>query len=206
MHGRSIKRLLLALGLTVMAAPGHAQESGDRVATRRHHSAHPSSASPAENALHWFANHAATPAGASAATPEHPRSHASEAEAAAATSEPSPVTVAIHAIVPTPVEEPRHTSGYHSCDSGERIISAFYWEGSHTASGEHFNPDGMTAAHRTFPFGTQLTVTNPRTGRSVVVRINDRGPFVKGVSLDLSRGAARAIGLQGTGAVCMARM
>ena len=75
-----------------------------------------------------------------------------------------------------------------TCDSGERIITAFYWESRHTASGEPFNPRGMTAAHRTLPFGTQLTVTNPRNGQSVVVTVNDRGPFVSGVNLDLSLG------------------
>ena len=64
----------------------------------------------------------------------------------------------------------------------------------------------MTAAHRTLPFGTRLMVLNPRNGKFVTVTINDRGPFTKGVSLDLSRGAARAIGLQGTGAVCMAKL
>jgi rare lipoprotein A len=56
------------------------------------------------------------------------------------------------------------------------------------------------------PFGTHLKVINPRNGKVVTVRINDRGPFVKGVTLDLSRGAAQAIGLSGTGAVCMAQM
>jgi rare lipoprotein A len=61
----------------------------------------------------------------------------------------------------------------------------------------------MTAAHRTLPFGTSLTVTNPRTGKSVTVVVNDRGPFISGVSLDLSLGAAQAIGMHGTGAVCI---
>ena len=82
-------------------------------------------------------------------------------------------------------------------------MSAYYWEGRHTASGQPFNPHGMTAAHRTLPFGTHLTVTNPRNGQSVTVVINDRGPFVSGVSLDLSLGAAQAIGLHGTGSVCI---
>jgi rare lipoprotein A len=90
-----------------------------------------------------------------------------------------------------------------SCNGGRRIISAFYWEGTQTASGQRFDPNGMTAAHRTLPFGTQLTVGNPRNGKTVVVTINDRGPYTSGVSLDLSRGAAKAIGLQGTGAVCI---
>jgi rare lipoprotein A len=94
----------------------------------------------------------------------------------------------------------------HGCVSGNRIITAYYWEGRHTASGARFNPDGLTAAHRTYPFGTRLVVTNPRNGKSVTVTVNDRGPFVRGVSLDLARGAAKAIGMLSTGAVCMARL
>ncbi len=70
--------------------------------------------------------------------------------------------------------------------------------GNRTASGEIFDPDGFTAAHRTLPFGTCLRVSNPKTGRSVDVRINDRGPFTKGLALDLSYGAARAIGMRST--------
>jgi rare lipoprotein A len=70
--------------------------------------------------------------------------------------------------------------------------------GRRTASGERFNPNALTAAHRTLPFGTRVRVTNSRNGRSVVVRINDRGPFTKGVHIDLSRGAARAIGMSST--------
>lgn len=87
--------------------------------------------------------------------------------------------------------------------SGRRIISAYYWQGQWTASGERFDPQGMTAAHRTLPFGTRLTVSSPRTGKSVTVIVNDRGPFVSGVGLDLSLGAAQAIGMRGTEAVCM---
>jgi peptidoglycan lytic transglycosylase len=93
-----------------------------------------------------------------------------------------------------------------SCSQGVRIISAFYAEGSHTASGQRFNPHGLTAAHRTFPFGTRLLVVNPHNGKSVTVTINDRGPFVRGVSLDLSLGAAKVIGMTGVGAVCMAKV
>ena len=68
-----------------------------------------------------------------------------------------------------------------------------------TANGERYNPGGYTAAHRTLPFGTRVRVTSPNTGRSVVVRINDRGPFVGGRVIDLSVGAARAIGLTSSG-------
>ena len=63
--------------------------------------------------------------------------------------------------------------------------------GRRTASGEIFNPNALTAAHRTLPFGTRVRVTNSRNGRSAVVRINDRGPFTKGVHIDLSKGDVR---------------
>jgi rare lipoprotein A len=69
--------------------------------------------------------------------------------------------------------------------------------GSHTASGEHFNPAALTAAHRSLPFGTMVRVTNRNGGRSVVVRINDRGPFVRGRIIDLTPAAARALGFSG---------
>ncbi|QAY95143.1 hypothetical protein CWB41_04860 [Methylovirgula ligni] len=87
---------------------------------------------------------------------------------------------------------------------GSMIYASYYSSGYRTASGERFNPNGLTAAHRTLPFGTRVAVTNPRNGRSVVVRINDRGPFVRGRSLDLARGAAFAIGMRGTGPVRIA--
>lgn len=74
--------------------------------------------------------------------------------------------------------------------------ASWYGPGFHgrlTANGERFNQDGLTAAHKSLPFGTRVRVTNLANGRSVVVRINDRGPYVAGRSLDLARGAARAI-------------
>ena len=77
--------------------------------------------------------------------------------------------------------------------------------GHRTASGERFNPNGTTAAHRSLPFGTCLVVGNPSTRRTVVVRVNDRGPFTKGLTLDLSLGAARAIGMRSTQHVTMRR-
>lgn len=71
--------------------------------------------------------------------------------------------------------------------------------GRKTASGERFNPGGLTAAHRSLPFGTQLKLTNKQNGRSVVVRVNDRGPFVRGRVIDVSFGAAQALGFAGRG-------
>ena len=81
--------------------------------------------------------------------------------------------------------------------------ASWYGSGHRTASGEHFNPNGMTAAHRSLPFGTRVRVENRRTGRSVIVRINDRGPFVRGRIIDLSRGSARALGMGGTSYVSL---
>ena len=69
--------------------------------------------------------------------------------------------------------------------------------GRKTANGERMNPNAMTAAHKTLPFGTRVTVVNQRNGRQVVVRINDRGPFVKGRVIDLSPAAASALGFTG---------
>jgi rare lipoprotein A len=77
--------------------------------------------------------------------------------------------------------------------------ASFYKSGKRTASGEHFNPNGLTAAHRSLPFGTKVLVTNLKNGKSVIVRINDRGPFIKGRVMDLSLGAARVVGLNLSG-------
>ncbi len=73
------------------------------------------------------------------------------------------------------------------------------FHGRRTASGDRFDQYGLSAAHRTLPFGTRLTVTNLANGSSVVVKVNDRGPFAKDRILDLSYGAAKAIGLVGPG-------
>jgi rare lipoprotein A len=78
-------------------------------------------------------------------------------------------------------------------------IASWYKMGKVTANGERFNPNGLTAAHRYLPFGTRVRVTNLRNGRKVVVRINDRGPFIKGRIIDLAYGAARKIGLHRSG-------
>ena len=77
------------------------------------------------------------------------------------------------------------------------VASHYGYGGSKTASGERMNPSAMTAAHRSKPFGSRVTVTSEKSGRSVTVRINDRGPFVKGRCIDLSTGAAAALGMGG---------
>jgi rare lipoprotein A len=82
--------------------------------------------------------------------------------------------------------------------AGARPLAAICTQsGGRTASGEAFSPGKLTAAHRTFPFGTMVRVTNLRNGRTVVVRINDRGPFNKGRVIDLSPAAARELHFSG---------
>jgi rare lipoprotein A len=86
--------------------------------------------------------------------------------------------------------------------AGAKGMASYYGydgSGNRTATGERFNPEGLTAAHRHLPFGTRVRVTNTRNGRSVVVRINDRGPFIRGRIIDLSVAAARILGMMGSG-------
>jgi rare lipoprotein A len=86
--------------------------------------------------------------------------------------------------------------------------ASWYALRSMTANGEMMNPSAMTAAHKKLPFGTKIRVVNKANGKSVVVRINDRGPFIRGRIVDLSKGAARSIGMIKTGHanVCYTRV
>ena len=85
--------------------------------------------------------------------------------------------------------------------TGNTCGVSWYGTGSRTANGEAFNPDGLTAASKTLPFNTMVKVTNTANGKSVTVRINDRGPYVTGRCLDLARGAFSQIASLGTGAI-----
>lgn len=97
------------------------------------------------------------------------------------------------------------TPGFAASQCGR---ASWYALTSRTASGERMNPSAMTAAHRSLPFGTRVRVTNSNNGKSVVVRINDRGPFVKGRVIDLSKAAARELGFINSGhtAICLAKV
>jgi rare lipoprotein A len=90
----------------------------------------------------------------------------------------------------------RNAGGIKTASHG---VASFYTEGTKTASGEKFNTMEMTAAHPTLPFGTKLRVTNVASGRSVTVRVNDRGPYVQGRVVDVSYSAADALGMVGKG-------
>jgi rare lipoprotein A len=87
-------------------------------------------------------------------------------------------------------------------ESGMSGIASVYHDPI-TANGEHMNPNAMTAAHKTLPFGSRVTVFNRRNGRSATVRINDRGPYVSGRVIDLSPGAARVLGVDGLAPVSL---
>jgi rare lipoprotein A len=92
--------------------------------------------------------------------------------------------------------------------AGQEVLASSYSSGTRTANGERFDANGNTAAARTWPIGTTLTVTNPQNGRSVTVRINDTGPwgiaFRMGARLDLARGAAQRLGMRASQYVCVA--
>jgi rare lipoprotein A len=106
------------------------------------------------------------------------------------------------AVAPT-VPPPSLPTVPHTKAKASRDVRASYQgsaqAGQLTASGEPYDPDDLTAASRTLPFGSTVVVTNPMTGRSAKVRINDRGPYIRGRSLDLSKRAAEKIGMTETG-------
>ncbi len=111
-----------------------------------------------------------------------------------------------HAAEPQPA--PPVIAAPKSKKAGHKLsgLASFYrLAGYKTANGETFDPNLLTAAHRTLPFGTKLRVTNEKTGKSVVVRVNDRGPFIPGREIDLSYSAAETLGMveQGVGKVQM---
>ena len=130
---------------------------------------------------------------ASAATPvDHTVADLAEAPAAPIRFEAGPV---VQEVPPAPAPAPVLEDDAQSLGSG---VASFYgakFHGRRTASGERFDMHALTAAHRSLPFGSEVRVTDPRSGRSVTVRINDRGPFSRHRTIDLSRAAAQEIGL-----------
>jgi rare lipoprotein A len=96
----------------------------------------------------------------------------------------------------TPFAPPKNAGETQIASQG---VASFYSEGTRTASGEKFDANELTAAHPTLPFGTKLRVTDVATGRSVTVRVNDRGPYVPGRIVDVSSSAANALGMVGKG-------
>lgn len=114
---------------------------------------------------------------------------------------PAPAPATAGTVDLATIEHSHAAASPQDAGAGEAIAggSASYYaarfHGRRTASGEAFDNAALTAAHRTLPFGSKVRVTNPANGRSVVVRINDRGPFTRGRAIDVSRAAAERLGL-----------
>lgn len=104
-----------------------------------------------------------------------------------------------------PKPSPTQPSGGGTVSSSGTCGVSYYSDGTHTANGENFDPNAFTAASKTLPFNTRVRVTNPANGKSVVVRINDRGPYVSGRCLDLTRAAFAAIASLGSGVLPAAK-
>ncbi len=115
----------------------------------------------------------------------------------------TPRTRARRSIARTKQRRHRRSGSRRSSYRGRTLhgLASYYWQPQRVASGGWFNPNALTAAHKSLPFGTRVRVTNMRNGRSVVVRINDRGPYIRGRIIDLSRRAATIVGMRGAGVV-----
>ncbi|WP_203916946.1 septal ring lytic transglycosylase RlpA family protein [Rugosimonospora africana] len=124
----------------------------------------------------------------------------------------APATSASPSHSPSPSPSPKKPKPSPTQPSGDGTVSSsgtcgvsYYSDGTHTANGENFDPNAFTAASKTLPFNTRVRVTNPANGKSVVVRINDRGPYVSGRCLDLTRAAFAAIASLGSGVLPAAK-
>ncbi|MBO0904479.1 septal ring lytic transglycosylase RlpA family protein [Jiella sonneratiae] len=107
--------------------------------------------------------------------------------------------LAAPALTNAPVLSAEAFAGSVKASAGSASYYGKRFHGRRTANGERFNMNAMTAAHKSLPFGTKVRVTNRRNGKSVVVRINDRGPYAHGRVIDLSRAAASRIGMLSSG-------
>lgn len=104
-------------------------------------------------------------------------------------------------VVETSSETPSSSGSDLTPAVGSTCKASYYWQGQRTANGEWFNTNDFTAAHKSFKFGTKVKVTNPKNGKSTIVRINDRGPYITGRCLDLSTAAMKAIGGTAAGVI-----
>jgi rare lipoprotein A len=124
---------------------------------------------------------------------EQPATYLAASASAAATAVPGSL------VETNALKQPTLTPAYRTIGSGKASYYGRELAGNRTASGERFDPSDLTAAHRTLPLGSKVRITNTRTGDSVIVRINDRGPFHSNRLIDMSEAAARRIGIRATG-------
>ncbi|MEW2377087.1 septal ring lytic transglycosylase RlpA family protein [Micromonospora sp. NPDC047812] len=129
-----------------------------------------------------------SPAAPPAVTPSASASPSATASPRASRSTQAPSRSKPRTAAPKPTATKKSSTARPVVDSGS-CGASFYSEGQLTANGENFDPSALTAAHKTLPFDTRVRVTNPANGKSVTVRVNDRGPFIEGRCLDLSRAA-----------------
>lgn len=138
----------------------------------------------------------------SVAAPKHASASHKATKAASYDNDAKPAKKKAHKVARSndddeaPRKSKRSSGGGGGSYSG---MASYYWQPQKLASGGYFNPNAMTAAHKTLPFGTKVRVTNQNNGKSVVVTINDRGPYVGGRIIDLSKAAAGAISMQNAG-------
>ncbi|MFC3503592.1 septal ring lytic transglycosylase RlpA family protein [Micromonospora krabiensis] len=198
-HSRT-RRISSPAGIAATAAIGVALAVGGTVGTVHLTSGTParpvavdltpttamSTAAPTSPAASPSASASATPSASASPTNSRSPQVASRGKTRTAAPKPSATTK-------------RSTPAATVVDSGS-CGASFYSDGQLTANGENFNPDALTAAHKTLPFNTKVRVTNPANGKSVTVRINDRGPFIDGRCLDLSRAAFATIASLDVGA------
>ncbi|SCE86635.1 septal ring lytic transglycosylase RlpA family protein [Micromonospora mirobrigensis] len=137
------------------------------------------------------ASASATPTATATASPKATRSAQAASRGRERTAAPKPT--ATRTASPKPTASKRTAAPTSTVVDSGTCGASFYDEGQMTANGETFDPSALTAAHKTLPFNTKVRVTNPENGKSVVVRINDRGPYVDGRCIDLSRAAFEAI-------------
>ncbi|MET7965898.1 septal ring lytic transglycosylase RlpA family protein [Micromonospora sp. NPDC005305] len=174
-------------GIAATAAVGVALAVGGTVGAVQLTSAEPASAPAAVEALpSTLAPSSASPSASPSLSPSPKATPSPTATRTQAASRSKARTAS-----PKPTAK-KTTTAAKVVDSGS-CGASFYDEGQMTANGETFNPDALTAAHKTLPFNTKVRVTNPANGKSVVVRINDRGPYIDGRCIDLSRAAFAAI-------------
>ncbi|MEO3927332.1 septal ring lytic transglycosylase RlpA family protein [Micromonosporaceae bacterium B7E4] len=146
----------------------------------------------------------ATPSGPATTSPTPdavtPMPDRSPERASRASSRPSPSQTRTSTAKKPATKRPATSPPARVVQSGS-CGASYYDQGQVTANGEAFDPNALTAAHKTLPFNTRVRVTNPDNGRSVVVRINDRGPFIEGRCIDLSRASFEAIASLSLGAI-----
>jgi len=196
---RMAAALPLAIGLAGLSAlPAHAQENlaEDTGETANAAAAPARSANPAIRETLAAPSGDAMPPAATAASADEarPASFAAAFEPLAEAPRPD-LAVPQSAVDLTIIEPEVETPAFRSLGTGSASYYGRRFHGRRTANGERFDMNALTAAHRTLPFGSMVRVTNPANGRSVTVRINDRGPFARGRVIDVSRAAAKELGL-----------